>query len=111
MAEKRTFGWVQEAYTISNLKKVVRIFVLDSAVNKKLREDKIPRLISDEYHKDDMLKLLSVKNMEIPYKLLKGKGIVPRNTAPCTGIIQAALPGQRKNIRVIGLLILFSGGL
>lgn len=42
MAE-RTFGWVQEAYTIDNLKKVVRVFVPDSEVNKILREDKIPR--------------------------------------------------------------------
>ena len=53
MAEKRTFGWVQEAYTISNLKNVVRVFVLDSAVNKKLREDKIPRLDSKENDKGD----------------------------------------------------------
>ena len=75
MAEKRTFGWVQEAYTISNLKNVVRVFVLDSAVNKKLREDKIPRLISDEYHKDDMIKHLSAAKMQIPYTLLKGKVI------------------------------------
>ena len=72
MAE-RTFGWVQEAYTISNLKNVVRVFVLDSTINKLLREDKISRLISDEYHKDEMIKLLSMGKMEIPYTLLKGK--------------------------------------
>ncbi len=99
MAEKRTFGWVQEAYTISNLKNVVRVFVLDSAVNKKLREDKIPRLISDEYHKDDMIKHLSAAKMQIPYTLLKGKGTpkgYTRTNAPCSGIIQAVLPGQRK---------------
>ena len=90
MAEKRTFGWVQEAYTISNLKNVVRVFVFDSAVNKKLREDKIPRLISDEYHKDEMIKLLSTDEMEIPYILLKGKGTpkgFTRSNAPCSGII------------------------
>ena len=99
MAEKRTFGWVQEAYTISNLKNVVRVFVLDSAVNKKLREDKIPRLISDEYHKYDMIKHLSAAKMQIPYTLLKGKGTpkgYTRTNAPCSGIIQAVLPGQRK---------------
>lgn len=66
---ERTFGWVQKAYTISNLKNVVRAFVLDSAVNKKLREDKIPRLISNEYHKDDMINHLSVDKMQIPYTL------------------------------------------
>lgn len=98
MAE-RTFGWVQEAYTISNLKNVVRVFVLDSTINKLLREDKISRLISDEYHKDEMIKLLSMGKMEIPYTLLKGKGTpkgFTRSNAPCSGIIQAVLPGQRK---------------
>ena len=98
MAE-RTFGWVQEAYTISNLKNVVRVFVLDSAVNKLLREDKILRLISDDYHKDEMIKHLSADKMQIPYTLLKGKGTpkgYTRTNAPCSGIIQAILPGQRK---------------
>jgi len=50
MAE-RTFGWVQEAYTIDNLKKVVRVFVPDSEVNKILREDKIPRATPHKVHK------------------------------------------------------------
>ena len=98
MAE-RTFGWVQEAYTISNLKNVVRVFVPDSDINKLLRKDKIPRLISEEYHKDDMIKHLSSNKMNIPYMLLKGKGTpkgYTRTNAPCSGIIQAVLPGQRK---------------
>ena len=73
MAE-RTFGWVQEAYTIDNLKKVVRVFVPDSEVNKILREDKIPRLISDEYGKEEMINLLASDKICIPYTLLKGKG-------------------------------------
>ena len=42
MAE-RTFGWVQEAYVLGNLKRVVQLFLYDSPVNKMLREDKIPR--------------------------------------------------------------------
>lgn len=98
MAE-RTFGWVQEAYTISNLKNVIRVFVPDSAVNKFLKEDKIPRLISNEYHKDDMIKYLDSDKICIPYALLKGKGTpkgFTRSNAPCSGIIQAVLPGQRK---------------
>ena len=98
MAE-RTFGWVQEAYTIDNLKKVVRVFVPDSEVNKILREDKIPRLISDEYGKEEMINLLASDKICIPYTLLKGKGTpkgFTRTNAPCSGIIQAVLPGQRK---------------
>ena len=95
----RTFGWVQEAYTISNLKNVVRVFVPDSEINKKLREDKIPRLISQEYGKAEMIEYLSASPIEVPYTLLKGKGTpagYTRTNAPCSGIIQAVLPGQRK---------------
>lgn len=98
MAE-RTFGWVQEAYTIANLKNVVRVFVPDSAINKLLKSDKIPRLITDEYHKDEMIEHLNSPKMNIPYTLLKGKGTpkgYTRTNAPCSGIIQAVLPGQRK---------------
>lgn len=58
MAE-RTFGWVQEAYTLSNLKNVIAAFVPNSPVNRLLKEDKIPRLISEEYHRDDMINYLN----------------------------------------------------
>ncbi len=98
MAE-RTFGWVQEAYTIHNLKRVVSVFVPNSEVNKKLKEDKIPRLFADEYGKKDMLTHLAADKICIPYTLLKGKGTpkgYTRTNAPCSGIIQAVLPGQRK---------------
>lgn len=95
----RTFGWVQEAYTIENLKKVVSLFVLDSEVNKNLRFDKIPRLISEADGREMFLTELNCENMEIPYIHLKGRGTpkgFTRSNAPCTGIVQAALPGQRK---------------
>ncbi len=90
---------MQEAYTIQNLKKVVSLFVLDSEVNKNLRFDKIPRLISETDGREEFLTELSCENMEIPYIHLKGKGTpkgFTRSSAPCTGIVQAALPGQRK---------------
>ena len=98
MAE-RTFGWVQEAYKLSNLKNTVSAFVLDSSVNRLLREDKIPRLIREEDGRDEFLKELSKPVMRIPYLYLKGKGSpkgYTRSNAPCSGIIQAVLPGQRK---------------
>jgi len=98
MAE-RTFGWVQEAYVLTNLKKVINVFVFDSPINKLLREDKIPRLISEEYKKSEMLKYLNTDKICVPYTLLKGKGTpkgFTRTNAPCSGIIQAALTGQRK---------------
>ncbi|MCI8983112.1 MAG: restriction endonuclease [Hungatella sp.] len=98
MAE-RTFGWVQEAYVLGNLKRVVQLFLYDSPVNKMLREDKIPRLVPESYGRDEFIRELSEEDMAIPYTHLKGKGIpkgFTRSSSPCTGIVQAALPGQRK---------------
>ncbi len=95
----RTFGWVQEAYIIENLKKVVEVFVAGSKVNKELRSKTIPRLISKENGRDVFIRELAKSENGIPYVHLKGKGTpkgYTRGTAPCSGIIQAALPGQRK---------------
>lgn len=98
MAE-RTFGWVQEAYVLGNLKRVIQLFLYDSPVNRQLREDKIPRLVPERYGRDGFIQELSREEMVIPYTHLKGKGIpkgFTRSDSPCTGIVQAALPGQRK---------------
>ena len=98
MAE-RTFGWVQEAYTLDNLKNVVSVFVTDSRINRLLKTDKIPRLIQDEDKREEFIKELDQEEIRIPYTHLKGKGTpkgYTRSNAPCSGIIQAVLPGQRK---------------
>jgi hypothetical protein len=96
---ERTFGWVQEAYTISHLKRVVSLFVQGSEVNQCLRTHKIPRLIRPEHGRDIFLSELAAGEIVIPYAHLKGKGVLPgctRANSPCTGIVQAALPGQTK---------------
>ena len=67
MAE-RTFGWVQEAYKISSLKRVIKLFLLDSDVNRELRLDKIPRLIAEEYGREEFIKELSKESIHIPYQ-------------------------------------------
>lgn len=95
----RTFGWVQEAYIIENLKRVVEVFVPGSQMNTELRTEKIPRLISEENGRDEFIKELAEADRGIPYVHLKGRGTpkgYTRSNAPCSGIIQAALPGQRK---------------
>lgn len=95
----RTFGWVQEAYKIENLKNVVLVFVPDSAVNRLLREDKLVRLVAVEDGRETFIRELEADPVIIPYAHLKGKGIpkgYTRSNSPCTGIIQAVLPGQRK---------------
>jgi hypothetical protein len=95
----RTFGWVQEAYTLGNLKNVVSVFVPGSEINRLLCMDKIPRLITEKDGRDIFISELSEEIICIPYTHLKGKGTptgYTRSNAPCSGIIQAVLPGQRK---------------
>lgn len=95
----RTFGWVQEAYKLDNLKNVVSVFVPGSPVNRRLIEDKLVRLISDEDGKAEFIEELEADPVIVPYAHLKGKGTpkgYTRSNAPCSGIIQAVLPGQRK---------------
>lgn len=96
---RRSFGWVQEAYKLDNLKRVIQLFVLDSDVNILLRSDKIPRLIDEKYGKRQFIEELEKNPVIIPYMHLKGRGTpkgYTRATAPCSGIVQAVLPGQRK---------------
>ncbi|WP_434641849.1 restriction endonuclease FokI recognition domain-containing protein [Thermoanaerobacterium thermosaccharolyticum] len=98
-AIERTFGWVQEASVIASLKDVISIFVPNSKINKLLRTDKIPRLISKEDGRDEFIKLLEQDTIVIPYNYLKGRGLrkgETRATAPCSGIVQAVLKGQRR---------------
>lgn len=98
----RTFGWVQEAYVISNLKRIVQIFLPNSKVNLELRNDKLPRLVSSQTTRNEFIKILSQKEIHVPYVFLKGKGKpvgLTRAESPCSGIIQATLPGQRKEFQ------------
>ena len=95
MAE-RTFSWIQNPSSVSNLKKTVAAFVLDSPTNVNLRFELLPRLIDDEMIRARFIEELSNANMSIPYNDLKGKGpgSGSRRDAPCSGIIQAAITPQ-----------------
>lgn len=98
MAE-RTLGWVQDSCKLDNLKRVVCLFVPGSDINRELAERKIPRLVPTDLGRDKMIFHLNQQHISIPYTLLKGKGTVggtTRATAPCSGIVQAALPGQSR---------------
>ncbi|MEZ7647604.1 restriction endonuclease FokI C-terminal domain-containing protein [Streptococcus constellatus] len=100
MANKRTFGWVQNPGDLSKLKKVVSVFLFDSKDNKWLRNEKLPLLLkyklisSSDYN--DFIKSLSSQSICIPYQILKGKGAKgKRSDALCTGIVQAIIDGQQ----------------
>ena len=94
MANKRTFGWVQNPGDLNKLKKMVSVFIFDSKENRWLRNEKLPLLLkyklisSSDYNV--FIKSLSSQSICIPYKILKGK----RNDALCTGIVQAIIDGQ-----------------
>jgi len=99
MKSRRTLGWIQNPANADSLKDVVKIFIYNSDVNKKLREIKIPKLISNKEERENFIKMLSEKEMRIPYSALKGKGKSKNGTrenAPCSGIIQATIHGQKK---------------
>ena len=101
MANKRTFGWVQNPGDLSKLKKVVSSLLFDSKDNKWLRNERLPLLLkyklisSSDYN--DFIKFLSSQSICIPYRILKGKGVKngeKRSDAICTGIFQAIIDGQ-----------------
>jgi type IIS restriction enzyme fokI len=101
MANKRTFGWVQNPGDLSKLKKVVSSLLFDSKDNKWLRDKRLPLLLkynlisNDDYY--DFISALSSQHIRIPYKLLKGKGAGgARRNAICTGIVQAIIDGQQE---------------
>lgn len=94
MANRRTFGWVQNPGDLSKLKKMVSVFIFDSKENRWLRNEKLPLLLkyklisSSDYNV--FIKSLSSQSICIPYKILKGN----RNKDLCTGIVQAIIDGQ-----------------
>ena len=92
----RTFGWVQDASSISNLRRVVEIFDSSTDINTELRDKKILVLVKDKKLKNHFIGLLSSEAIKISYSDLVGRhpSGVPRSESICNGIIQAAIPGQ-----------------
>lgn len=101
MAEKRTFGWVQNPGDLKKLKKVVSVFLHGSSENQWLITERLPLLkkydlISNDDYNTFILEL-SKSTIEAKYAILKGKGAgkLGRRKAKCTGIIQAVIDGQQ----------------
>lgn len=95
----RSLGWIQNSANTASLKDVVKIFIYNSDVNINLREIKIQRLINDENDRENFIRRLSEKEIQITYSMLKGKGknsSGTRKNAPCSGIVQATIHGQGK---------------
>lgn len=100
----RTFGWIQNPSSTTNLKSVVGLFVKNSASYNKLINETLPllkkyNLIEIDIDFDSYIELLKTDKTELPYAILKGKGCngKARNQAKCSGLVQALISAQ-KNI-------------
>ena len=92
----RTFGWVQDPGKISNLRKTVEIFDTESRFHGEMKP-RIQRLVSKEDGYERLISALDSRPLHISYSDLVGKAFYPRASARCNGIIQAAIPGQKRS--------------
>lgn len=95
MAE-RTFGWIQDPGKIQNLKKVVELFDNNSKTYSEVLIKKIPQLISDKDVREHLMNEMKKEPLEYSYRDLVGTAFIPRTSAKCNGIIQAAIKGQKR---------------
>lgn len=93
---ERTFGWVQDPSDLTKLRRVVEVFCPDSQTHAELCEDLIPRLVEARDGRDDLLQAMRRNPLRLSYRELVGTGFTPRRNSRCNGIVQAALPGQKR---------------
>ena len=93
---KRTFGWIQDPGKISNLRKVVEAFDIQSKTHVELKLKKIPELILEEDVRSRLVSELNKIPLELNYRDLVGTSFKPRDSARCNGIIQALIKGQKR---------------
>lgn len=105
---KRTFGWVQNPNDLTNLKRVVGLFVKGSDINKEIVNYRYPIILKNGLMTISDAKLISEYiNQDckpIPYTVLKGKGCGQgsRSQAKCSGLAQMAIDAQ-KTIQILDL--------
>ena len=92
----RTFGWIQDPSDFGKLKRTVQVLDVNSKLNQELINKIIPDLVKDNEVKDRLIKAMKVLPLSISYRNLVGTGLSKRKEAPCNGIVQAAVPGQRR---------------
>jgi len=96
---KRTFGWIQDPGSFSNLRKVVELFLFNSNFNRLMKVEIIPSVVKDIELQKEFIRLLDSEDINIEYKKLVGNhnSQKSRKDSICNGIIQAAVPGQIRN--------------
>jgi len=93
---ERTFGWVQDPGDLSKLRRAVEVFCRGSKTHAELCNDLIPRLIEARDGRDDFLRAMRREPLRLSYRELVGRAFTPRGDSRCNGIMQAALPGQKR---------------
>ena len=93
---ERTFGWVQDSGDLRKLRRVTEVFCPDSEFHAELARSIIPKLIAKKDGREEMLAELRGRPPRLSYRRLVGSAFAPRSSARCNGIIQAAIPGQRR---------------
>ena len=88
----RTFGWVQDSHLIAKLRTTVEVFNYGSPTHHALIEKQIPRLVTEQDRRDRFLVELSRKPLKLKFTDLVGTA----HKDICTGILRAALKGQRR---------------
>lgn len=98
----RTFGWIQNPSSTTNLKSVVGLFVKNSNSYNKLIYETLPllkkyNLIELDVDFDSYIELLKTDKTTLPYAILKGKGCngKARSQAKCSGLVQALISAQK----------------
>lgn len=87
----RAFGWVQDSGNLDSLCDVVAIFDETSDFHKMLKTQTLPSLVKDEKMRSEMFSQLNTRPVSLTYKILTGR----RCKTDCTGIVQAAVKGQK----------------
>ena len=106
----RTFGWIQDPGKFENLKRVVQVFCFGSPAHSELISKVIPAIVEKRDGRDRFIEELQKQPLRLKYEDLVGTSFTPRAAARCNGIIQAALPGQKRPFWATGLQItLFAG--
>jgi len=95
------FGWIQDPGSIDNLFKCVELFDKNTSTYSDLIHTLIPKKIANTEIKKQLLQELKSLNRNgqpaLAYRSLIGTAFKPRRSAKCNGIIQALIPGQRRN--------------
>jgi hypothetical protein len=88
---------VRDSCNFRSLCDVVAAFDEKSPKHKKLAEEIIPRLVSIDDGRENLISALNASPLKIKYASLVGTAFTPRSASSCNGIALAAVKGQKRD--------------